>query len=344
VAGLVFGVSAVYEESVSWLAAAPNTGCLATACVAFLAAQRWLQAGRWWHLPAAAAACLLAPGWFGGGLLVGPLVSLYLFGRRPGRWWSWAVPLVGTAGYFAVCLPMAGGKMLKPAHHGGQSAMQVFSVPVAAENTARAITDQLVLGTVGVWGTACPLWVVLVVTPLAVAAGGWWWRRAGYPRVVLVGVGFVLLGYVLVYGLRGAWSYPDQLVHWSRYNTLPQFGLALVVGGGVRTPGPPTRGQRWAVLLATLALAAVQYPHAYFGSPQADPELMADLAAVAETDRRCREHRVAGEDACRVLLPHYTERYKAEGKFHHDIWHCIWGSPHPEPTSDAEIRRILLDD
>lgn len=343
VSAAVFGVSAVYLESVAWFAAAPNTACLATGCVALLAAQRWVQRGQWWNLPLTAAVCVIAPGWFGGGALIGPLVSLYLFGRRPGRWWSWAVPLVGTAAYFAVCIPMAGDKMLKPEHHGGKSLAQAFNPTIAAENTARAVTDQLVLGGVGVWKVVCPLWVAVPVTTLAVAAGVWWWRRAGWPRVVLLGAAFVLFGYVLVFGSRAGWDYETLLVHWSRYATFPQFGLALIVGGGVRTAGPPRPWQRWVVLALTIVLLALHSYHGWSATPASDPRLAEDLQLVAEADRRCREHHIAGEDAVRVLVPHYTEQYKKDGKFHTDIWRCIWGSSQPKPRTDDEIRDLLLD-
>lgn len=343
VGATVFGVSAVYTEAVAWFAATPNLACLGTGCVGLLAAQRWVQFGRWWALPLAGLGAAVAPGWFGGGVLVGPLAAVYLFGRRPGRWWGWLVPLAGTAAYFAVCLPLAGERMLKPNHHDGKSVVEVFNPWVAVENTARAVADQLALGAVGVEGVRCPVWAAAVVTAAAGVAGVWWWWRGGWSRAVPVGVGFVLLSYLLVYGLRAGWDYSSRLAEWTRYNTFAQFGLALAVGGGVRTLGSPAGWQRWVLLAVVGVLLVIQYRYAETVSPKFDRRLAGDLAEVAEADRRCREHHIAGEDAARVLVPHYVEQYKEEGKFHFAIWKCLWGSPDPVPTSDDDIRRRLLE-
>jgi hypothetical protein len=339
-AGLVsataFGVSSVYMESVYWFAATPGVLCLATAVVGLLGAQRWLAGGRW-GLAVAGGAAAVAPGWFGGGVLVGPLLAVYLVRRGPGGWWAWAVPVAGTFAYFALCLPLAGGSMMRPAHHNGRSTLEVFNPTVAAENTVRAITDQLLLGAVGVGGVSCPLWVTAVGTAAAVAAAGWWWWRAGRPRVVLVGGGFILLNYLLVYSLRAEWSYPEQMVTWSRYNTFPQFGLALVFGGGVWNTTALTRRQWWGVLAAVAVLTAIHAPVAYLRTPAQNPELAAELERVQEADRVCRRERIAGEDAARVL-------HDAHPKWpHSDLWQCVWGSANPVPKSDEEIRKVLLE-
>lgn len=337
VAAMVFGVTAVYAEGVYWLAASPGVACVATAAVALLGGQRWVHEKRWTGLVTAVLASAVAPGWFGGGALVGPLVGLYLFGRRPGRWWAWAMPVAATAAYFAVCVPLAGERMTRPPHHGGKSAVQAFDPLTAVGNTGRAVTDQLVLGSVGVREVSCPVWVAAVVTPLAVAAWVWWWRRAGWSRAVLVGAAFVLLTYLLAYGMRAAWSYPDLLVRWSRYNIFPQFGLAVVIGCGMSGAAAVTPRRQWLVLGMTAALLVIQLRHGYFSGPHAGSVSHDQLRRVEEVDARCREHRIAADDASAVMTadnPGFPHEY---------LWQCLWGSPNPEPRSPDEVRRLLAE-
>lgn len=337
VAAAVFGVTGVYAEAVFWFAASPALVCLATAAVALLGAQRWLAHRQWVGLATATAAAAFAPAWFGGGVLVGPLVGLYLFGRRPGRWWAWAVPVAATAAYFAACVPLAGERMARPPHHGGRTAVQAFDAAAAAENTGRAITDQIVLGVVSAHGVSCPLWLAAPLTAATAVAAVWWWRRAGRPRAVLVGFGFVLLNYLLAYGLRSAWPYPEVVVSWSRYNVFPQFGVALVIGCGLPAAGVVTPRQRKWLLVAVAVLLVIHAPRGWLGSPEADPTLTTELRRVSEADANCREHRIAADDASAVMLGP-TPGYPRDC-----IWRCLWGSPNPEPRPPDEIRRLLAE-
>jgi hypothetical protein len=345
VAATVFAVTAAYQEGVWWLAASPGVACLAAASVGLLAAQRWVQSGQWRGLPLAAAA--VAPGWFGGGLMVGPLVSLYLIGRGPARggarWWGWAVPLAGTAAYLAVCLPLAGERMLRPAHYDGRTAAEAFDPAAAVRNSGRAVADQVALGAAGVWGVRLPEAVAWGVTAAATAAGVWWWRRAGRLRVVVLGAGFVLLSYLLVLGAWAQWGY-ELVAPWSRYATFPQFGLALIAGGGITAGEAFPPPARWRALLAVGVLALVQLPRGILACPPPDPRLADDLRRVEEADRRCREHHVAADAAIKVLLPHYRAEYGRDKKPYIDIWRCLWGSDHPQPKTEEEIKQALLPD
>src|SRR5581483_10796850 len=77
-AAALFGITLRYHQAVTWFGASLSWPALLCALLALLAAQAWLRTGRPRHLLGSVAWSGLAPAWFGGGVLVGPLTSLYL--------------------------------------------------------------------------------------------------------------------------------------------------------------------------------------------------------------------------------------------------------------------------
>ncbi len=341
---ILFGVSSVYGEAVSWFAASFAVLALDTILLALLAAQRWRQSGRRTFLALSASWAALAPGWFASGVLAGPLCSLYLLPwGSPGKAWRSRllialVPLLGSAAFLAVSLPLTARHIMHLPHYDGKTALEAFHPVVGLKYTARALVDNLALGVVGVSGYPLPRGVV--AGGLVVLAGGavWWWRRAPRPRLLQLGLGFILSSYWLIYSARSQWSYEDQMVNWTRYNLFPQLGLALVVGGGL-APGLLTRRRVRGLVLLTAGLLVLQFPRGLVVAAAYDPDERRLFERIGEVDARCRAYHISAATAREVLeplpVPWWDER--ANG------WVMLRGSESPGDVRPEEARRLLLE-
>lgn len=342
VAGMVaFGITAAYQEALYWYAAHPPLWCVCCALLALTSADRWLASGRWWRLAEVGLWAFVAPCWFAGGVIVGPLVGLYLALSR--RRWATLVPFAGAVLFLFFSWAFAGDKINRPHHFEGKSVLQSLDPVTGAGMSARAVVDQIAVAAVGVYRVALPIPVVAVVLPLLVAIAVWWWRRAVDRRLVLAGAGFILGSDLLIYSARGEWSYAEQLKDWSRYNVFPWFGLMLMVVGGARWPaGTLTRRQAAVGLGVAAVLFCVQLPRGMRGSAWIDPAQPAMLRRLETLDRACREHRISATAARQALSPLTTEYWLVQGT--DDSRNCLellWGSPAPEPHSVEEVRRLL---
>ena len=72
------GISTQYREAVRWFSASFAILALDTMLVALLAAQRWRQTGKLRYMAVSVLFAGLAPCWFAGGLMAGPMCTLYL--------------------------------------------------------------------------------------------------------------------------------------------------------------------------------------------------------------------------------------------------------------------------
>jgi hypothetical protein len=343
VAAIVFGVSSVYQEAVYWFAATPAVAAAATALLGLLAAQRWLQTGRGSFLVWSAFWCALAPGWFAGGVLAGPLCGLYLaWGKMPGRRWLAIVPVLGSLAFLAISMPLAGKQILHTPHYGERSAVEAFAIVEAVANTGRSIVDNLVLGAVGVTWFTCPVEIAAAGAIALAALLGWWWKRAPNRRLIVLGLAFILLSDFLVYGARANHPYDVQLRYWSRYNVWPWLGTVLIVCGGLSPSRRPKaslkcRDQRSLGWLMAILLA-VQLPQGIYRAPAPNSLQAEALEKVARMDERCRARGVAAADASRVLPP-----LAVPGNPDFNGWLSLRGSENASPLPDAEVRRRLLD-
>jgi hypothetical protein len=365
-----FGVSTRYNNAVGWFSASFAVLAVDTTLLALLAAQRWRQTGRCRHLAVCVFWVALAPGWFASGILAGPLCCLYLM---PGRWWNnqnppvparecpggsrrplvlslvfACVPLVGSLIFLGVLLPRAdtAQRIIHAGHYGGNTVFEAFQPLMALGYTARALVDHVLIGTFGIWNMACPK--VLVPVGLAILGLGasWWWRRAPHRRLLLLGLGFILFNYLLIYSFRSGWSY-EGIRAWNRYQLLPHLGLTLVLAGGLpawlgRRGGCPdsvlSRRQALSVCLLAGALFAIQLPWGLgcpFNTDHATQ--MPALRRVEEIGARCRMHRIAAATAHEALgrldLPY--DDGTGNG------WKFLRGSDDPLPFSVDEARRLL---
>ncbi|HZT82580.1 MAG TPA: hypothetical protein VFA26_20290, partial [Gemmataceae bacterium] len=242
-----FGVTTIYAQAVSWFAASFGLLALDTFLVALLAGQRWRQTRRRGWLALGALACALAPGWFGSGVLAGPLCAVYLLPDRgegraggPARrllpFAAGLAPLLGTAAFLAVCWPLAGRAILHADHFGNQTAVQALNPVVGLWHTARSLVDSLALGQLGVAAVRCPWWLVPLPLAALAAAAVWWWRQAPCRRLLALGLAIILCNYLLVFTARANWHYDDDRLSdptWARYHLGPQLGLTLFLAGGL---------------------------------------------------------------------------------------------------------------
>jgi hypothetical protein len=335
IAAALFGLSANYQEGVYWFAASPAVGALATGLFGLLAAQRWQQTGSFLALFGSAVAAALAPAWFAGGVLAGPFCSLYLFGRANltgrGRWWAWAIPILGTVAFLAVSMPRTAEHILHAEHYRGQTAVQAFSPFTGAVRTLQTLVDGLALGAIGIPSVATPIWMTIPLLIILGVALAWWWRRTADRRLFLLGLGFILISYWLIHSARAAWDYPF-IITWSRYEVYPQFGLALLIGGGwpCNPNIPLTRRQMRSVGVFVLVLMVIQFPRGFFGSPAELPQQGEALRQIDRVEERCRELRVSAADAA-SLLP--SDDIPGGDK---NRWWFLRGSAHPREFTPAE--------
>jgi len=331
---IVFGVTAAYQEAMYWYAAHPPLWCVCCALLGLMAADRWAARGRWWRLAGTAVWAFVAPAWFAGGALVGPLLGVYL--GLGARRWAAVVPPLGTAAYLAISWAAAGERINRPDHFKGKTTLQSLDPLTGAGMTARAVVDQLAVASVGVYRFAAPVPVVAVAFPVLLAVGVWWWRWAADRRLVVVGAGFILASDWLIYSARGEWSYAEELRDWSRYNVFPWFGLMLMIVGGLRWRAGPLTGRQALIALGVAAvLFLVQLPRGTGGTAWVDPGQPAVLRRLEEVDRACREHRISAAAAVRALPPLPTEYWER------NALELIWGSAVPEPRPADEVRRRL---
>lgn len=342
VGATLFGISAVYLEAVYWSAATPAIAAAATTLFALLGAQRWRQTGRRTALAGSAFGAALAPGWFAGGILAGPLAALYLVASNRRSWRGpAAVPMLGSLAYLALAYSIAGSAVRAQVE---SRPSLTDSLQIGIVNTGRSIVDNLALGAVGVSGVSFPIPIVVVGLLLLAIVAAWWWRRAPSRELIVLGLGFILLSDLLIFTARAGFPWEETLSGWSRYNVWPWLGVTLIVCGGISRPHGCTGdalGNREALVLILLmaALFAVQFPRAIRETPACDPTQKEALDRVDRVDARCRLHRISADDARRALPP-APLLYFPEGS----AWMLLRGGRDPAPLGDSEIRRLLLED
>jgi hypothetical protein len=387
VAMVLFGVTTVYQQAVYWFSSSFSILALDTTLVALLGAQSWRQTGRRLDLVSSALAAALAPAWFASGILAGPLCTLYLlpiFGPNPGlrarlqRGVAALVPLIGTLAFLIalVSVPRVADQIMHLEHYAGKTAVQAFHPLLGLHHTWRSVVDNLALGVIGIYGIHVPVpylnraWMVLA------AISAWWWWRSEHRRLLLLGLGFIALGYWLVYSARAEWPYDDTMNQpgWSRYHLLPQLGLALFVCAGLTSRSAEaaaapclSTGQMLAVMGLIATLFLLQLPRGLLGywSSAAGPnpsysldnpagwpaslrahwhnplfdEQQRVLKRIEAVDARCREYQIDAA-AARAVLP-WLEIPGCDRRT--NGWNFLRGSDNPWPRSPEEVRRLLED-
>ncbi|MBY0525148.1 MAG: hypothetical protein K2R98_17210 [Gemmataceae bacterium] len=367
IAMALFGVSSQYKEAVTWFAASFAVLALDTVLLALLAAQRWRQTGKAWHLAPCILWTALAPCWFASGILAGPLCVLYLLPdaidlakvRRVGaavvRSLVALAPMLGTGLFLAITLPRNKETIMRTEHYDKKTALEAFDAGIGLKYTVRSLVDNLLIGSFGISGDPVPIWAMFILLGLFVAAGVTWWYLAPDRRLLWLGLGFVLTTYVLTYSARSGWPY-TQVCRWGRYQLFPHLGLVFFFVGGLAhwedwlfKPWAWNwdRSNRW---LTCLVLArvfelvfVVQMPRS-LGTFH-DAEQMADLQRIEAVDALCRQHGIDAATAQKALRPHKEYDFivqhssdKIQG------WDFLRGSAAPKAMSPEEARQLLHDE
>jgi hypothetical protein len=367
VAMILFGITLKYNEVIFWFAASFAVLALDTILLALLAAQQWRLSGRRRWLVLCAIGCALAPGWFASGILAGPFCSLYLLAwqwRAPdgskargllGRLGPLLVPILGTAVFLAVSLPLTAEQIDHAQHFAGQRAHEVFAPWQGLQLTGRTLVDNLILGLHALGRTCPPAAAPLVLAALALPAW-WWWRKA--PRLchplMILGLGMMGGTYWLIYSFRSAWPYEAMMVGWTRYNLMPFLGLVFFACAGLPSrqgtlftlhpSGLLSRGQVFGLALLAGLLLVLQFPQGLVGHRlrDRDPEpQQAALRQIEDMDARCQAHNIDG-DTARRILDHLTIPYSGDPEPRINGWELLRGSMARRTLSMDEARKILL--
>jgi hypothetical protein len=368
---IAFGITSVYQQAVVWFAASFSVLALDTMLLALLAAQRWRQTGRRHWMVLCIVWTALAPAWFASGILAGPLCTLYLLPREKnvgrlsragsgepaytsrGRLFALA-PLVGSALFLAVSLPLTASYILHLEHYDGRTALDAFDPLTGFAYTARSLVENLVLGTVGISGVTCPTWLVAACLAALAVVGAVWWRavRANVTarRFVMLGGGMIGLSYWLVYSARATWPYEGVMNQpvWGRYHLLPHLGLAMLVTATLPLlkdhwfsldAGGSISGRQARALAGIIGiLFLIQLPRGILAHRWYDPAPQQKvLRQIEDVDVRCRKHHISA-DAARAALGWLEIPFCGNRK---NGWDLLRGSATPQPFTPEQIRRLL---
>jgi hypothetical protein len=347
----LFGVNTHYQTAVNWYSASFAVLALDMLLLGLLAAQRWRQTGHRRWLALSAFWCALAPGWFGSGVLAGPVCLLYLLASRPPAprraWLPALVPLLGTLASLAVTWPLNGERILSlPRVEVAATARATLDPAVGLRYTLRAIVDDLLPGALGFREVTSPPWVVVGAWVAFGAAGAWWWRQAPHRPLLVAGAALIVTGYLLIFTARAYFPY-EGMHHWGRYHLLAHLGLALLVCGGLprrfvaRVNAAPVRRIDLGAACVLGALLLTQCPRALVVGYDARQYL--DLRRLETVEERCRTHHI-GAATARAALP----GFEVSGMWDEEIngrrlsgWDLLRGSSEPWPTTVEEARRLL---
>jgi hypothetical protein len=366
VAAIIFGVTSIYTEAVAWFSASFAMLALDTALLGLLAAQAWRRRRHILFLILSALFASLAPCWFASGILAGPLCALYLLpdaitnlrskGAGPSRYVSslaFCVPAVGTAVFLAISLPLTSEAIMHTAHYEGKTALEAFHPPLGAVNTCRTLVDNLALGQIGVSMVVLPIWLVPIPLAFLIFAFVRWWRPVYEPRLLLAGLGFILLSYLLIYSARAEWKY-GQMRGWLRYHAWPQAGFTMLLCAGLKWRAADPFFSRKRLLILVAVLFVLHLPRGILASRRFDPNQGKVLASIEETDALCRQHGIDRETACAALseiraafLGEDVLRKKDQGLQVPDCapengWLLLRGAARSGAIRVDEARRILI--
>jgi hypothetical protein len=379
---LIFGVTSQYHQAVWWFSASYSIVALDTILLGLLAAQAWRRTKRWYYLALTIVAVAVAPTWFAIGILAGPLCTLYLLLPRPDRpGWrpriDWGLPnwtpLLGTVLFLAISLPLTSHQVMHLEHYGNKTALEAFNPRQGALFTLRALTDNVVLGLIGVPAVPLPAWLTFILAAVWVGVFVAWWRYSGHQGLMLLGAAFIVSSYLLTYSARADWTY-GSVGLWTRYNLLPTLGMSLLVAGGLPDWRPSwndvwrrRRGSTWMTLLV-IVMVMLQLGRAWPAPSMKFDEMMRRLGendsseslwtifsnhwnAVVESredqqrllreleriDDLCRQHRISAAQAVEAL-PSFA--IDPSGP-HINGLKFLRGCNDCEPHTLEEIRRLL---
>jgi len=351
----LYGVSAQYMEAVYWFSASYSVLSMDMLLLGLLAAQSWLRTGKKRHLFWAAFWSLLSPGWFAIGVLAGPLISLYLLADRVLQWKRLGrevapcfVPFLGTFISLAITLPNNIGLLLGHQPHIGPGESMHFDPLKGGLYTWRFFVDALLPGEVGYPPFEAPDYMVTgrLMLALTLAAVGWYWARDR--RLLVLGLGLVILASWLPLSGRAYRDY-GEIFAWKRYRLLPHLGVVFYLCGALiprllQLGDRLTMKQCHFLVVAALTLQiALQVPLALHPPFDSYEDQVKQFREVDRVRALCRLHHISGEQA-REVLPSMalSECDREFGGKRIEGYDFVEGSPKPTAHSSDEARELLM--
>jgi hypothetical protein len=350
----LYGVSAQYSEAVYWFSASFSVLALNMLLLGLLAAQRWCRTGRKRHLLWVTMWAALAPGWFAIGVLAGPLIVLYLVADRrtglawPGRDIAWRLlPLVGTVISLTVSLPQNAELLLNHQPHIGPGEGMHLDLLVGAGYSLRFFVDALFAGMVGIPPLDAPIYIVGVGVALLIAIAVLGWYCAEDRRLLVLGLGLIVLASWLPFSGRAYREY-GEIFAWKRYRLLPHLGVVFYLCASLM-PWLMRLGERLGtvksrrIAVGALVLQVVlQAPQTLYPPIQDHGKQAREFEAVDGIETQCRAHHISGDQARQALpeieLTHCDREFNDKDIQGLDF---VEGSPQPVERSLDEVRQLL---
>jgi hypothetical protein len=265
------GTSSLMMSAATWYSAGQTLWAGYGILAALWFAQGWRRSGggAWLILTWLSAA---VAGWFWTvGYLAGPVTAAYLWvdGRARCRKAA-VVPLVSAAMAAAIAMGLGASQIDATISFHGRSTLEAINPVRGITHTFQAITENLILGNLGLVGWSMPMQATVIALGVLAA-----WLRARRRRgwrfnpLETAGAVLVLSSYWVEWTVRGYFAFANLrgIVPW--YETIPQIGAVLFVAGwwsGPRAPlaparpAPTTRAGALGVVLLAASLVAVNQP------------------------------------------------------------------------------------
>jgi hypothetical protein len=357
---IAWGVTGAYYECVTWYSASFFVLSLDAMMLGLVAAQQWQATRRAVWAAACTTCCALAPGWYAGGALAGPVCALYVLTepRVPteppaamrlvrSRALRALIPMIGTVAFFAVSLPRTAESIVHAEHYRGKTVFQAFDPIAGTENTLRTLADNQIIGAFGIYRSSAFDWpVVLAIDAVLVGLAVLWWRIANSRRLIVVGLAVMLTSDLLIYSARADWDYVRQVHRWTRYHLFPHLGLVLVFAGGL-----PVLGQRLFHPLATgrlsyrqviglvMLIGGLSFIHTprTAGSHMHIAEVTELMQRMDRVEATCRRVRISSEIARQALgFQQMPLGYRGD-----NAWELLRCSANPRPISIQDAVIVL---
>lgn len=335
----LFGLSGLISESFSWYSASSFSWALLGTLIAIECAGRAAREGvghpRIW-LACSATAALAAPAFSAIGLLAGPLACIRLGLTSRLRL---VVPLIGTFGYLALCLPFRYHAIVS------HSVQRNLDLGAVARNVACTPVEVLLPGILGRHAqiTAVPDPVAIALSlAILVTVLVWAWKDRSSRTMIWLAVAMLVGGFGLAFAFRSA-DTSESLRTVQRYQLFPQVGLVLLVAAAARrfiSRFDHSLLQSWSVgVVFTAIVLCLQMglirEHARF---YRWPDQARTLAAIERLAETCEREGISRKQCLAVLDPVRNRWFDFGFNALMMLPQASWS----QHITDSEARELLL--
>lgn len=247
------GITTVMRPAATWYSASQAiwSGLVIVSMLVLL--QSWRIGGGRWRLIAAAFAAFLAPAFWSGGYLAGPVGAAYLAAERGTRK-ATVVPMISMI----LCLLLSvfsNSRIFAAANFHDRPLSEAARPLRGLLYTCQAIVEVELLGNLGIDAEVAPMQGIVLVA--AIAALWTWSRRSDLEPSPMEAAGATLMlgGYWLVYTMRGYFPW-ESLRSLGWYHAIPHVGAVVFAAGWWSARGKPgwSAPIGWRAALLVLAL------------------------------------------------------------------------------------------